>query len=220
MLLCPDGEVILGICLIMLVLQPCLRLRTPPKLLFTPFPEEMLDCGPWFQQHITTFNACTIRVKNGDDKWETISYLSLYIMGYRWKLEENLWAADVADIGKLDAAAIIQHTPTATAEEKQFLLEDENLFHFHNACVHRQMQVTFSTAIIEAVRDHALFSELDIFDQTIGPLDLYQGSRLLWKLTELCVSHLRLAKKKIVSGSHANSFGYSGQWSDLQGRNA
>jgi hypothetical protein len=167
------------------------------KLLFTPFPDDMLDWGLWFQQHIKTSNTCTIRVKNGDDKWETISYLSLYIMGYRRKFEENLWAADVADIGKLGAAAILQHTPTATAEEKQFLLEDEKLFHFNNARVHRQMQVTLSTAIIEAVRDSALFSELDIFDQTIGPLDLYQGSRLLWKLTELCVSHLCRAKKTL-----------------------
>ena len=60
------------------------------------------------------------------------------------------------------------------------------------------MQVTLRTAIIEAVRDHALFAELNIFDQTIGPLDLYQGSRLLWKLTELCFSHLRRAKKKLL----------------------
>ncbi len=60
------------------------------KLLFAPFPEEILDWGPWFQQHLKTSNACIIRVKNDDDKWETISYLSLYIMGYRWKFEENL----------------------------------------------------------------------------------------------------------------------------------
>ncbi len=31
MLLCPDGEVIFGIFLMMLVLQPCLRLRTLPN---------------------------------------------------------------------------------------------------------------------------------------------------------------------------------------------
>jgi hypothetical protein len=113
------------------------------KLLFTQFPDNMLDWGPWFQQHIKTSNACTIRVKKGDEKWET-SYLSLYIMGYRWTFEESLWAADVADIGKLDAAAILQHTPTATAEEKQFLLEDEKLLHLNHACVHHQMQVTLS----------------------------------------------------------------------------
>ena len=54
------------------------------------------------------------------------------------------------------------------------------------------------TAVLDAVRDHVLFSELNIFNQTIGPLDLYQGSRLLAKLTELCSAHLRRTKKKLL----------------------
>ncbi len=40
--------------------------------------------------------------------------------------------------------------------------------------------------------------EISIFDQTIGPLDLYQGSRLLAKLTKLCSAHLRRTKKMLL----------------------
>ena len=49
-----------------------------------------------------------------------------------------------------------------------------------------------------AVHDHPLYPELEIFDKTIGPLDLYQGSRLLAKLTELCNAHLRRAKRTLL----------------------
>jgi hypothetical protein len=143
----------------------------------------MLEWVPWFQQQLKTSNACTFRTKNSHDKWETISYLSLYIMGYQWRVYEDLWSADVADIGVLNAAEILLHTPTATAKKKGFLKEDEKLSHFNDTRVHRQMQVTLRTAILDAVRDHVLFSELNIFDQTIGPFDLYQSSRLLAKLT-------------------------------------
>ena len=67
-----------------------------------------------------------------------------------------------------------------------------------DARLHRQMQVTLRAAIMDAVRGHALFPEIEIFQKTIGPLDLYQGSRLLSKLTELCTLHLRRAKKSLL----------------------
>jgi hypothetical protein len=44
----------------------------------------------------------------------------------------------------------------------------------------------------------SLFTELDIFDKTIGPLDLYQGSRLVAKWAEICTTHLRRAKKTLL----------------------
>ncbi len=47
----------------------------------------------------------------------------------------------------------------------------------------KTIYVTFSTTVLDAVCDHALFSEIDIFNQTTEPLDLYQGSRLMAKLT-------------------------------------
>ena len=168
------------------------------KLRFSPFPEDSLEWVPWFQQSLQTCNAGTLRIKNAEGKTEIISYLSLYLMGYRWNPDEELWAADVADITKLDAAAILAHTPFITAEEKGFLQEDEALVHFSDARVHRQMQVTLRSAILESVRDHTLFPEIDIFDKTIGPLDLYQGSRLLAKLSDLCTAHLRRAKKTLL----------------------
>ena len=46
------------------------------KLSFPPFPEDQLDWGPWLRQQIQTTNACTLRIKNDQGKYETISYLS------------------------------------------------------------------------------------------------------------------------------------------------
>ena len=60
------------------------------------------------------------------------------------------------------------------------------------------MQVTLRAALMQALRDHALFPEIEIFDKSMGPLDLYQGSRLLAKITELCYTHLRRAKGKLI----------------------
>ena len=168
------------------------------SLHFSPLPEDQLEWGPWLHQHIETANGFTIRIKNSNGKYETISYLSMYIMGYRWTDQEDIWAADQADITKLTADEIIKYTPSATAEEKLFLKDDEKLFHFEDARLHRQMQVTLRNAIVDAVRGHPLFPELDIVQKTIGPLDLYQGSRLLSKLTELCTLHLRRAKKSLL----------------------
>ena len=91
------------------------------KLSFPPFPNDQLDWGPWLRQQIQTTNACTLRIKNDDGKYETISYLSLYIMGYRWDVNFNMWKANVANIDRLNAAEIIKHTPTITDEEKGFL---------------------------------------------------------------------------------------------------
>jgi hypothetical protein len=163
-------------------------------LSFPPFPEEKLDWGPWFDAQLKKSNVFTIRVKNAAGKWETISYLSMVIMGYRWDTNINMWPANIADIAKLDAASIILHTPTATAEEQAFLLEDEKLFHFADARTHRLMQATLREALLQAFHGHSLFPEIDTFDKSIGPLDLYQGSRLLAKITEISYLQLRRAK--------------------------
>jgi hypothetical protein len=55
-----------------------------------------------------------------------------------------------------------------------------------------------SPALFESVREHPLFAELDNFDKTLGPLDLYQGSRLVAKWAEICTTHLRRAKKTLL----------------------
>ncbi len=52
------------------------------KLSFPPFPDDQLDWGPWLCQQIQRTNACTLLIKNDQGKYETISYLSWYIMGY------------------------------------------------------------------------------------------------------------------------------------------
>ncbi len=48
-----------------------------------------------------------------------------------------------------------------------------------------QMQVTLRAAVMAAFCGHEFFPELEIYDKNIGPLDLYQGSRRLDKLTVL-----------------------------------
>jgi hypothetical protein len=138
------------------------------KLHFPPFPEDMLEWVPWLHQQYHVANTCTIRIKNADNKWETISYLSMYLMGYRWDVTKDMWDADAADIEKLTAAEIIKYTPTATAQEQGFLKEDDKLFHFASARLHRQMQVTLRTALLDALRDHALFPEIEYSTRPLG----------------------------------------------------
>ena len=53
------------------------------------------------------------------------------------------------------------------------------------------MQVTLRTALLEALQGHILFPKLDLINQSIGPLDLYQGSSLLSKFVQICNAHLR-----------------------------
>ncbi len=86
-----------------------------------------------------------------------------------------MWKANVTDITKLNAAEIIRNTPTITDKEKGFLVDDEKLFHFFDACTHRQMQVALRTALMQALRDHALFPDIStdspynvIFDQYLS----------------------------------------------------
>ncbi len=50
----------------------------------------------------------------------------------------------------------------------------------------------------QVVQDYALLLEIRIFDKTMGPLDLHQGSRLLAKVTDLCCAHLYRAKSKLL----------------------
>ena len=172
------------------------------KLVFSSFPEDSLEWGPWLQQGVQRSQACTLRVKNAQDKYETISFLSLYLMGYRRDPTTDMWAAHVADIKKLKAAEIIKYaSPATTAEEKGFLQEDETSHHFVDARLHRQMQVTLRTALLEALQGHVLFPELDLINQSIGPLDLYQGSRLLSKFVHICHAHLRRQRNRFLTRS-------------------
>ncbi len=80
-------------------------------------------------------------------------------MGYRWDISKNILTAEDADIDRLTVAEILKYTPTATAQEQGFLKEDEKLFHFADGRLHRQMQATLRTALLDALHDHALFPE-------------------------------------------------------------
>jgi hypothetical protein len=76
---------------------------------------------------------------------QTISYLllNLQVTGYQWDVYTEMWPANIADISALNAAEIINNTPTATYKEIGFLQDDEKLFHFEDARLHCQMQSLF-----------------------------------------------------------------------------
>ena len=172
------------------------------KLEFVPLPSDSLEWVPWFENNIQKAQKAVLRVKNDQKTTETISYLSIYLMGYRWNRDVDMWAADVADIAKLTADEISKNAPSLLEEEKRFLKEDESLMHFHNARVHRQMQVDLRAAVLRAIpSDHILYNDLAAFNRDISVVDLYQGSRLLAHLTELAGNGLRRLKPSLLRGA-------------------
>jgi hypothetical protein len=71
--------------------------------------------------------------------------------------------------------------------------------HFHDARIHRQMQVELRAAVMRAVpSDHVLYNDLAAFKRDKGVLDLYQGSRHLAHLTELASHALRRSKPLLL----------------------
>ena len=81
------------------------------KLEFVPLPSDSLEWVPWFENNIQKAQKAVLRVKNDQKTTETISYLSIYLMGYRWDRDTEMWSADVADIAKLTADEIITNAP-------------------------------------------------------------------------------------------------------------
>jgi hypothetical protein len=152
-------------------------MSTDGKLVLDPFPTEPLDFDIWFENQSRKANECTLKIKNAEDKTETVSFLAIFLRAWRWNPQTEVWSETDADIGKLSADAIIQEAPSLTDREKSFLREDEVLSHFKNACTHRQMQITFRAAIKRAVEGHQLYGDLLVFDKSIDMHDLYQGSR-------------------------------------------
>jgi hypothetical protein len=168
------------------------------KLVLDPFPTDPLEFHSWFDMQSQKSNAHTLKIKNSADKTETVSYLALFLLAWRWNLNTEIWAAADADIAQLNADAIIQQAPFLTADEKSFLKEDEALFHFNDARTHRQMQVIFRSAVLRAVEGHRLYGDLAVYDKSIGKHDLYQGSRLLNKLLELASLSMRRLRKTLL----------------------
>ena len=173
-------------------------MSTDGKLVLDPFPTEPLEFGLWFENQSRKANECTLKVKNDADKTETVSFLAIFLLAWRWNPKTEIWSAADADITKLTAAAIIQEATLLTDGEKSFLREDEALSHFTNARTHRQMQVTFRAAIKRAVEGHRLYGDLCIFDKSIDMHDLYQGSRLLQHFLELVSTSMRRMKVTLL----------------------
>ena len=104
------------------------EMASDDKLEFGPLPAESLDWVPWFESNIQKAQKAVLRVKNDKKLTETISYLSIYLMGYRWDRDTEMWPPDVADISKLTANEIIDNAPSLLDQEKRFLQEDESLY--------------------------------------------------------------------------------------------
>ena len=55
--------------------------------------------------------------QNAEDKTETVSFLAIFLIAWRWNPRTEIWSARDADIGKLSADAIIQEAPLLTDGE-------------------------------------------------------------------------------------------------------
>ena len=51
---------------------------------------------------------------------------------------------------------------------------------------------------LRSLRDHSFYPDFVNFNIGIGPLDVYQGFRLLAKLTKLAAHHLRRTKNTLI----------------------
>jgi hypothetical protein len=133
------------------------------KLEFGPLSPDPLEWVPFFEQSIQKAQKAVLRIKNDATKViENITYLSIYLMGYRWDMNVEMWPAKDADITQLTAADIIINCPSLTDQEEQYLKDDESLMHFHEVRVHRQMQVELRAAVtvMRAIpSDHVVYND-------------------------------------------------------------
>jgi len=140
-------------------------------------------------------------VKNAQQQSEDCNFFSMAAMGARWNNDLVMWPVGVQNINALNSNAVIQHCPRATLSEQAYFQEDETSFHWNNARVHRQMQVTLRRAVLSAVSGHPFHAGLAIFDQTIDTMDLYQGSRLLAHLVETMDDFLATKRPQILTAT-------------------
>jgi len=109
-----------------------------------------------------------------------------------------MWPAARANLDELTAEAIIANAPTLTPEERAFLQTEEGMFHFNNEACHCKLQKALRGALVAAAGSHALFPEINFFHSRMHVLDLYQGSRLMARITELLHDYLAAKLHQIV----------------------
>jgi hypothetical protein len=78
-------------------------MSTNGKLVLDPFPTEPLQFGIWFENQSCKANECTLKVKKEADKAETVSFLAISLLAWRWNPKTEIWSAANADIVKLTA---------------------------------------------------------------------------------------------------------------------
>ncbi len=117
-------------------------MSTHGKLVLDPIPTESLDFADWFENQSRKANKCNLKVKNEADKTETVSFLALFLLAWRWNPKTEIWSAADADIspiiGQLSADAIIQESSLLVSDLKispfspdfSPLFLEKNLAHF------------------------------------------------------------------------------------------
>ena len=150
----------------------------------------------WFADSATKALGSCILNKNQDNLSERSSYYSIFLMGFRWNPEVEMWNPDTANIHQLTAAAIIQHCPTMTPPEQRHLALDEKQLHFGDKHTHLHMQMNLRQAIMVAIQHHYIRFLIEPINANIPTTDLYQGSRLL--------ASLRAQISLIVNNDHVN----------------
>ena len=119
---------------------------------------------------------------NQDNISERISYFSIFLMGFRWNPDVEMWNPDTANIQQLTAAAIIQHCPTMTPLEQRHLAFDDKQLLFGDERTHMHMQMNLRRAIMVAIQHHYIRFLIEPINANIPITDLYQGSCLLESL--------------------------------------
>jgi hypothetical protein len=103
-------------------------MSTYGKLVLDPFPTEPLEFSIWFENQSHKAHECTLKVKNNDSKTETVSFLAIFLLAWRWNPKTEIWSAANAGIKRVNASAINQEGTLLIAGEKSFLEGDEMLF--------------------------------------------------------------------------------------------
>jgi hypothetical protein len=75
-------------------------MSTDGKLVLDPFPTKPLQFGIWIENQSCKANECTLKVENEADKTETVSFLAIFLLTWRWNPKTEIWSAADADIVK------------------------------------------------------------------------------------------------------------------------
>jgi hypothetical protein len=169
-------------------------------LKFPLLPDDFLEWTSWLHSCMHISHGTTIRHKNANQEVEEVTFWGVFLMGRRLSRNVEMWPAARANLDELTSEAIIANAPTLTPEERAFLQTEEGMFHFNNQACHCKLQKALRGpgALVAAVGSHALSPEINFFHSRMHVLDLYQGSRLMARITELLHGYLAAKLHQII----------------------